>query len=171
MYPIYEKLMQQYSKIAPKHSNTPKIDVDYAYDKPKIKKGFQSTKKGIFKPSNPDKFFIAKNSQNKGKIIYRSSWEEEFMKWCDNNPNITKVISEGLAIPYFGNDNKWHKYYPDFLIKYKDDIMLIEIKPKSLTENDTNKRKFAAAMKWAEQRNIKFVILTENELKKLISKN
>jgi len=182
---VINKLKNQYSKItsniipnstsksnnSTNSTNSPKTDPDYIYDKPKLKKskkGFHNTKKGIFTPKNPDKFFVVKNKQNNGKITYRSSWEEKFMEWCDRNPFITKVISEGLAIPYIGKDNKWHKYYPDFLLKYKDDIMLIEIKPKSLTEDETNKRKFAAALKWSEQKNIKFIILTENELKSIL---
>jgi len=49
---------------------------------------------GRFNPRNPEKY--------KGdfrNIIYRSSWEVEFMRYCDRNPNILEWGSEEFFIP------------------------------------------------------------------------
>ena len=151
---IYQKLINQYGKIK---SNTNPISK-------KTKKGFLQ---GIFIPKNKDKFIIVKNKQNGGKIKYRSSWELKFLQWCDNNPNIKKVISEGIKIPYYYK-NKLRNYYPDFVILYKDKKLLIEIKPKNMIMNEQNQAKFNAAKKFAKEKNLDFLILTENELKNLI---
>ena len=92
------------------------------------------------------------------------------MKWCDFNENITKVASEPFPIPYIDYDGKRRNYYPDFLIIYKGEMLLLEIKPKNLTKDKTNERKFAFAENFSKRKNIKFMILTEVELKKLIGK-
>ena len=48
-------------------------------------------------------------------IIYRSSWELKFMKYCDMNPNILEWGSEEIVIPYRSPlDNRVHRYFVDF---------------------------------------------------------
>ena len=136
----------------------------------KKKRGFAAAKRGQFFPENLDKFYIQRNGQNSGKIIYRSSWEYYFMVWCDQNENIKKIASEPFAIPYIDYDGKKRKYFPDFLIVYNDELLLLEIKPKNLTNDKTNQRKFIFAESYAKKRNMKFMILTEIELANLIKK-
>ena len=86
--------------------------------------------KGKYKPSYPKKY-----KGDPTNIIYRSLWERKFMVYCDNNVNVLEWHSEELAIPYRSPiDNKVHRYFPDFFIKYKDvngrlRSSLIEIKP------------------------------------------
>ena len=85
--------------------------------------------KGKFRPSNPSKY-----KGDPTNIIYRSLWELKFMNYCDKNENILKWSSEELWIPYKSPvDNRYHKYFPDFYIKYKNTSgkiveSLIEIK-------------------------------------------
>jgi len=156
---IYLKLKNQYkhlmpsSKVKNHHTTTKKSKRGHLY--------------GDFVPVNEDKFIIVKNKQNGGKIKYRSSWEKKFLEWCDSNPNVTKIISEGVKIPYYF-DGKERTYYPDFVINFKDEVLLLEIKPASQVDDPINIAKFEAAKKFAESRKIKFLILTENELKNLI---
>ena len=72
--------------------------------------------KGKFRPKNRKKY-----NGNPSEIIYRSSWELKFMNYCDNNNKIVKWSSEEIIIPYrCPTDNKIHRYFPDFYIKYKD---------------------------------------------------
>ncbi len=71
---------------------------------------------GRYKPTN-----IKKYKGDHLNIIYRSLWERKFMVYCDLNENILEWGSEELVIPYKSPlDNKWHRYFPDFFIKYRD---------------------------------------------------
>jgi hypothetical protein len=69
---------------------------------------------GKYKPRHPEKY-----RGNIKDICYRSSFELEFMNWCDNTPSIIEWASEEVAIPYLKpTDNRIHTYYLDFWIKY-----------------------------------------------------
>ena len=139
---------------------------------------------GRYKPTN-----IKKYKGDHSNIIYRSLWERKFMVYCDTNENILEWGSEELVIPYKSPlDNKWHRYFPDFFIKYRDkkgDIKgsIIEIKPKKfcvapkvqskktkkylyeVTEYAKNQAKWEAAKEFCEDRRYEFKVLTEDDLK------
>jgi hypothetical protein len=98
---------------------------------------------GIFTPKNPQKY-----SGDPTNIIYRSSWECRLMDWLDKNPSIINWASEELVVPYISPvDNRWHRYFPDFMVKVKGQdgkvkIMMLEVKPKKQTQPPkTPKRK------------------------------
>lgn len=139
-------------------------------------------KQGIYTPLNPHKWVGR-------EVVYRSSWELLFCKWADINPNVNKVASEEIVIPYFYDvDNKWHRYFPDYLIEFVDrnnitKTVMIEIKPykeviapqkkgnkkESTFINEVltykkNIAKWESAKLWCKERNIDFIILTEKEL-------
>ena len=145
--------------------------------------------KGKFRPKNPNKY-----KGNPSNIIYRSLLERRFMVYLDNNPSILKWQSEEIIIPYVSPvDNRVHRYFPDFYIKYKNSDgkiieELIEVKPfnqcsppnpkKKLTNTGrTSKRylkevqtyivndaKWNQAMKYCKDRNWKWRILTEKDI-------
>lgn len=130
---------------------------------------------GIFQPKNPEKYI------GSAAPIYRSSWELMFMNKCDEHPYIIQWASEMLEIPYIHPvDGKFHKYIPDFYVKYIDanlveHVELMEIKPKNQAISElakgknkavyqVNRAKWDAAEKWCATRNITFRVLTEAEL-------
>ena len=135
--------------------------------------------KGIYKPTNTKKYV-----GNPDNIIYRSLLERRFMVYCDNNPGIIQWASEELAIRYYNPiDKKYHRYFPDFIIKTdKNKTMLIEIKPSRQTKRPKppkkknksymresfeyikNQAKWKAAIEYAEDNNAVFKIITEKEL-------
>jgi len=143
--------------------------------------------KGLFTPQNPEKY-----RGDTTRIIYRSLWEKRFMKYCDNHDQILVWASEEIAIPYKSPvDGKIHRYYPDFLIKYRNkdgkvETRLIEIKPakqtkppkKKLTKRgkptiaflreaqtySVNEAKWKSAKEFCADRKWTFHILTEHEL-------
>jgi hypothetical protein len=137
---------------------------------------------GKFKPKN-----IKKYEGNYSNIVYRSSWERTFFRWCDNNPDVVSWSSEEYVIPYVcKTDNKMHRYFPDVKVKFKNgNIWLIEIKPKAQTAppaqpkrkskkyiNEVktyvkNQSKWEAAESFCDNRGWKFVIFTEDTLRKL----
>ena len=114
---------------------------------------------------------------------YRSSWEWQFMRFCDSNPNIIKWASEAVSIPYKDPfTGRQTIYVPDFFIQYADakgkmQVELIEVKPQNQTlqekvgKNRNNQLQYAknqvkwrAAYAWCAQQGIKFRILTEQDL-------
>ncbi len=131
-----------------------------------------------FTPTNPEKYDGA------FPIVAKSSWELEFMRYCDNHPDVLKWAYEPVKIPY-NNPIKANKtqsiYLPDFLItviqKGGNTITkLIEIKPLHEADqgfvrnsNDSvtkmqNDAKWAAAQAWAMRRGIEFDVMTEADL-------
>jgi len=110
------------------------------------------------------------------------------MVYCDKNENILEWGSEEIVVPYRSPvDNRYHRYFPDFYIKYKDNNgkikkSIIEIKPyKQCIEPKVQKRKtkgyiyevmeyaknqakWEAAKEWCLDRGYEFKVLTENEL-------
>jgi len=69
--------------------------------------------KGRFSPKNPKKY-----KGDPTNIIYRSGWERRVMVYVDDNPAIIEWSSEEIAIPYLcPTDDRWHRYYPDFVVK------------------------------------------------------
>ena len=138
---------------------------------------------GRFKPTNITKYRGAHRN-----IIYRSSCEKVFMKYCDKNDNIIEWGSEEVIIPYNSPiDNRIHRYFPDFYIKVKDlsgrpKKYIIEIKPKKQTQEPViqrvktkkyvrevmeyakNSAKWDAAITFCKDRMMEFKILTEDNL-------
>tara|TARA_Y200000002_G_scaffold379345_1_gene388422 strand:- start:218 stop:655 length:438 start_codon:yes stop_codon:yes gene_type:complete len=139
--------------------------------------------KGKYRPSVPSKY-----RGNPTNIIYRSLWELKFMKYCDSNSNILEWGSEEVIVPYRSPiDNRYHRYFPDFYIKVKENTgtikrMIIEIKPQKqciepkvqkrktksyvyqVCEYAKNQAKWEAAKEFCEDRKWEFKVLTENEL-------
>lgn len=144
-------------------------------------------RKGFYK----GKYSIAYPTKYRGDIqdvIYRSSWELRFMKWCDYNPSVLEWGSETIIIPYKSPvDNKVHRYFVDFYVKVKDregkiTKYLVEIKPEKYTKPPdipqrktrrfleevftygTNQAKWKAANEFCQDRGMKFLVLTESDL-------
>ena len=138
---------------------------------------------GKYKPENPSKY-----EGDSAKIVWRSSWELKFMKYADLNPKIVKWSSEEIVIPYIcKTDNKKHRYFMDFCIKFynregKLETTLIEVKPfskvqmpkkkqrntkrylKEVAEYMKNTSKWEEAGRYASERGWNFKIFTEYEL-------
>jgi hypothetical protein len=141
---------------------------------------------GRYRVKNPKKY-----EGDHTKVTYRSLWEKHAFKWCDDNSKVIKWSSEEVIIPYlYEVDNRYHRYFMDLKLVYKEGTMLVEIKPDKETRIPTgnkktkrylnesftyvkNINKWEAANEYAKDRGWKFVIWTEkNEpLKTLIPKS
>lgn len=141
---------------------------------------------GEFFPKNPKKYI------GEYPIHYRSSWEFRMMQVFDAHPNILGWASElsrpgsklgkDFKIYYFNPfKNKMSLYVPDFFVVYIDKnntkhLEIIEIKPSSETfmekavskrdklSLEVNKWKWKAASDWCKKRNIRFRVLTEEQI-------
>jgi hypothetical protein len=139
--------------------------------------------KGKYKPSYPEKY-----KGDPTNIIYRSLWERKFMVYCDMKENVLEWSSEEKCIPYRSPvDGKVHRYFPDFIIKVKENDgtikrYMIEIKPKKQTippakpkrqtkryisevyEYAKNQAKWKAAEEFCKDRLWEFKVFTEDDL-------
>ena len=133
--------------------------------------------RGKFNLTQPEKYVGTKMP------TYRSSWEFQFMRFCDTNISIQKWASEAIQIPYRDPlTGRQTVYVPDFFIQYVDKnntmhVELIEVKPASQSilervgknkynqaQYVKNQAKWAAANIWCKQQGIKFRILNENDM-------
>ena len=138
---------------------------------------------GLFKPRNPHKYI-----GDPTNIVYRSSWEVKVMNWLDLNDDIISWASEELVVPYRSPiDGKYHRYFPDFLVKMKTKdgklkTVMLEVKPKKetappppqkrITENyikavktwGVNEAKWKAAIEYCKDRACEFRVITEDHL-------
>ena len=135
--------------------------------------------KGLYRPTYPRKYV-----GNPNMIVYRSLLERRFMHYCDQNPDVLVWASEELPIRYYNPlDKKFHRYFPDFIIKTtKNKKYMIEIKPsrqivkpkppkkktksymRESYEYIKNKAKWQAAKAYCVNNNMEFKLLTEKNL-------
>jgi len=126
-------------------------------------------KRGFYTPVNEEKYIqpIDKTMNSKSLPEYRSSWEEVFMKYCDQSPKVKTWGTEPFPIKYISpKDNKIHRYYIDFVLLMEDGSKhLIEIKPKNQCQMPVNLAKWEAATDYCKQIGATFSVVTEVELK------
>ena len=140
--------------------------------------------KGKFKPKH-----VKKYKGDPTQIIYRSLWEKKFMQYCDLTESISQWQSEEFWIPYKNPiDNRVHRYFPDFFIKYKDGngksrSVVVEVKPKKQIKEPkknpkrktqawyyevktwvVNQAKWEAAKQFCADRQYEFKLMTEDDL-------
>jgi len=143
----------------------------------------RDTYKGRFVPTN-----FAKYMGNTQNIIYRSSYEYRFMKWCDLNKNVLEWGSEEIVVPYVSpKDNMLHRYFVDFFIVVQTKTgerkkYLIEVKPYRFTQEPVvpkrktqrflsevfqwaiNNAKWKAATEYSKKMGWEFMLITERDL-------
>lgn len=137
---------------------------------------------GKYKIKKPEKY-----AGNTNSVVYRSLWEKQAFKWCENNPKVKMWNSEEVVVPYKSTvDKKLHRYFVDLLIQLENkETYLIEIKPKNQTippkkrsrktkkyineviTYTKNQDKWEAATQFAEHKGWKFQVWTEETLKNL----
>lgn len=138
--------------------------------------------KGRYKIKNPDKYL-----GNPTNVIFRSLWERNAFRWCENNPKVRAWSSEEIVVPYKCKvDNKLHRYFVDLYVEMNNgQTILVEIKPKKetlppkqpkrktkkfLNEVITfskNQDKWEAADQYARHKGWKFQVWTEETLNNL----
>jgi hypothetical protein len=92
------------------------------------------------------------------------------MERLDVDPEVVNWWYEPFFIPYVANvrTKKVRKYYPDFLIEYKDGKKcVVEIKPSRKLYQARNVKKINAAVAFCAEKGLEFEVLTEFELKKI----
>jgi hypothetical protein len=142
---------------------------------------------GKFRPRNPQKY-----QGNPTEIIYRSSWEKMCMNYFDLQESIHSWSSEERSVSYYDPvKRKWRRYFPDFIISYRNRygqniVEMIEVKPEKEVKGPpknpprrtkswayavntycTNQAKWKAAREYCKERGWRFRIITERSLPSL----
>lgn len=139
---------------------------------------------GYYKPINPQKY--VGDSSN---IIYRSGLELKFFMWADKTETVMEWGSEEIKIPYYDSvQKKMRTYFIDAYVKILEGTTiskyLIEVKPYKQTKEPTKSKgkkkssllyetiqyqnncdKWHSAETFAKKNGMKFIIITEKELK------
>ena len=142
----------------------------------------RKTYKGKYKIKKPEKYM-----GDPKNVTYRSLWERQAFRWCEDRDDIVAWSSEETVVPYVcPTDKRAHRYFIDLKIKFKNGrTVLVEIKPKSQTIppkkpsrqtkkyiNEVmtyvkNEAKWKAASKYAQDRGYHFEIWTQDTMKQL----
>lgn len=147
--------------------------------------GAGNFKQGYYTPYHPEKYV-----GDCKDIKYRSGWERSVMVYLDNSSIVQRWASEPIAIKYISPiDGKEHRYYIDFWFERVDgQKFLLEIKPYKQTirpvleENSRSRKKIEyfnysarnyiintakwnAANEFAKANGVRFLIVTEKNLK------
>ena len=137
--------------------------------------------RGLYRPTNPKKYV-----GNTKQIVYRSLLERRFMRYCDLNEDILYWASEELPVRYYNPlDKKYHRYFPDFVVKtVNNEKYMIEIKPsrqvtkpkppkkktksymRESFEYIKNQAKWQAAKSYCDDNGMQFKLITEKDLGK-----
>ena len=140
------------------------------------------TYKGRYKVKNTKKY-----KGDYENVIFRSLWERNCFRWCDENPKVQSWSSEEVVVPYFYEvDKRYHRYFLDLKITFKEGkTILVEIKPDSQTKppkkgsrrtktfiNEAatyvrNMNKWDAANEFAKDNGYEFQIWTEKTLESM----
>ena len=123
------------------------------------------------------------------EINFKSGLEYKAIKYFDMNKFVNKWSLEPFAVKYYKpTTGKFHRYFVDFFIEFENNQkFLVEIKSsgetiepkkpskktqkailnyqKALQTYIVNQAKWKAATEFAESNNMRFIVLTEKELK------
>jgi hypothetical protein len=94
--------------------------------------------------------------------------ERDFLVILDFDPNALEIAGQPVTIEYLGEDGRIRRYTPDFYVRYANgDECLYEIKYRSnlWEEWKSLKPKFKAARRYAKEHGMRFVILTDVEIR------
>jgi hypothetical protein len=100
------------------------------------------------------------------KVTYRSLWERQAFKWCENNPRVKRWNSEEIVVPYkCKTDGKLHRYFVDLLVEFDNKDIIRYIREVMTYAKNTSK--WTAADQYAKHKGWKFQVWTEDTLKNL----
>lgn len=100
--------------------------------------------------------------RNNEKRWFDSFYELSRMKQLDMDDNVKEWSKNKIKIKYIGEDNKEHIYTPDLLVKYNNNVEVIEEIKGRMTTRDI--LKMEAAIPFLQKMNIKYKIIQKNDI-------
>jgi hypothetical protein len=127
-------------------------------------------------------------NESTNQVQFKSGLELSAIKYCDFNKHIVKFSLEPFHVKYLKpTTGRYHRYFIDLFLEFSTgQKFIVEIKSKGETVPPVKPRKktdrsiinyqkalqtyaincakWKAAKAWAEERNMKFIFLTEDQL-------
>ena len=101
------------------------------------------------------------------EVYLRSSYESRYARALDNSSDVVSWEHEPFRIPYL-LEGSIHNYVPDFLVvRANGSRVLVEVKPKTLSDTKVMRAKTAAAEGWCAMNGVVLQIVSEEELDSL----
>jgi hypothetical protein len=97
-------------------------------------------------------------------IAFESLLERDFIYLLDYDPAVEWFEEQPLSIEY-DHETKLLHYTPDFHLLERGQHVLVECKPGRFVETEENRRKFAVARKWCEERGWEFRVITDQQVR------
>lgn len=118
-------------------------------------------------PSNSLKGIYKSKKCLRKDPLFRSSYELKYHYFLDHNDDVEFYDYEPFQIPYYDTENKLRHYTIDFIVKYKNDVVCVEIKNNYNKEEYLIGGKHEAAIKLCAEQNMKLDVLSNERIKEL----
>lgn len=118
--------------------------------------------------SQGNRGFITTSKSPISVVEYESCIERDLLLLAIHDPAVIGIRYQPNTIFYTDSTGKQRKYTPDIYLEFKDGKqLLIEIKPSEEVYNNSKnfEERWAAAREWADPRGIKFLVVTDSQIK------
>ncbi len=112
--------------------------------------------------------FFPSSKVNGGIVEYESTLERDIFLNSNHAQDVISFQHQPITVSYLSKDGKRKKYTPDIFIEFKNGKKIIaEIKYKSEVDEKYEKyqERWEHAYIWGKERNITFLVLTEEEIR------
>jgi hypothetical protein len=122
-----------------------------------------------YKNSKKGRYF-SKKCNNSKNPMFRSNYELKVHIWLDNNENVDGYEYEPYIIPYYDTEGKKRYYFPDFLIKFgsQDVLLLLEVKNNYASNLAINISKDLAAKNFAKEKGMNYELWLDSKIESLL---
>ena len=110
-------------------------------------------------------------------VPYESTLERDFLIRSEFSPNVLKIVSQPVLIPFTGNNGQTYTYTPDFLVLQEPESglkpLLIEVKPRRQWRLHWRhwRPKWKAAIRYARSQGWLFRIQDETRIRDTVFAN
>lgn len=122
-----------------------------------------------YKTSKKGRYFSNKCTNSKSPM-FRSNYELKVHIWLDDNDSVEGYEYEPYIIPYKDTEGKKRYYFPDFLIKFvgEDVLLLLEVKNDYSSGLAINVSKDLAAKDFAKEKGLNYELWLDAKINSLL---
>lgn len=96
---------------------------------------------------------------------YESTLERDLLYFLEFDLAVLSYEPQPFTIHMTLEDGKTRSYTPDFLIKYKNISVLIEVKPANHLDKESTKQQIEIGTRWSAENNHLFRVITDEQIR------